>query len=110
MAREKDLAKVEEGLLGRAREAVEVDGAEAVVIGCTLAVEVHERIQREIGVPVIDGGIAALKTAELAAWMRRECGWGTSNRGMMLSRTHEELGEMGFLQEEYEFSARVEVE
>lgn len=64
-----------------ALEAVESDGAEVVILGCTATYGFHELLQRELGVPVIDCSIAALKTAELAAELASRLGWSHSKIG-----------------------------
>ena len=47
-----------------ARRAVEEDDAEAVLLGCAGMAEFAESIEEELGVPVIDGVVAAVKFAE----------------------------------------------
>lgn len=47
-----------------ARKAVEQDGAEIIILGCTASVGFARQLQDAIGVPVIDSGIAAIKHAE----------------------------------------------
>ena len=47
-----------------ARRAVEEDDAEAVLLGCAGMAEFANSIEEELGVPVIDGVVAAVKFAE----------------------------------------------
>jgi len=52
------------------REAVEVDGAEVLILGCAGLGDLAERAGREIGVPVIDPNAAALKLCETLVDLR----------------------------------------
>ncbi|CAM3724263.1 aspartate/glutamate racemase family protein [Alicyclobacillus pomorum] len=51
-------------VIDECRQAVQEDAAESIVLGCA-AMSVHrERIECEVGVPVIDGALAAVKFCE----------------------------------------------
>ena len=63
------------------REAVERDGAEVLILGCTATYGFYRELQEELGVPVIDSMIAAFKTAEFAAELRDRFGWSHSKIG-----------------------------
>jgi allantoin racemase len=54
-----------EAIFKEAKEAVERDGAEVVVLGCSGIPSID--LQEKLGVPVIDSGIVGFKTAELMA-------------------------------------------
>jgi len=54
-------------LRDEARRAIEEDGAEVLILGCTAKHGFHEELTRELGAPVIDSMIAALKYAEMLA-------------------------------------------
>jgi len=73
-----DPAETERRMTDASREAVEVDGAEAIVLGCTIEFGFYERLQKEIGVPVIDATIAPLKAAEYLVGLRDKFAWGHS--------------------------------
>jgi len=60
---EQTLAAVAE----EARIAVENDGAEVIVLGCTVMGPIARALAQEVGVPVIEPGTAALKLAEVLA-------------------------------------------
>lgn len=62
-------------------EAVDKDEAEVVILGCTAASGFYRDLQRELGVPVIDASIAALKYAEFLIDVRDRLGWGHSKIG-----------------------------
>lgn len=57
-------SKVEELILFQAQKAIEEDGAEAISLGCAGMAGLDVRLQRELGVPVIDGVPAAIKLVE----------------------------------------------
>lgn len=59
-----DRERVVERLLRVGRTAVEEDGAEVLILGCAGLGDLAPRVQRELGVPVIDPNAAALKLAE----------------------------------------------
>jgi allantoin racemase len=63
------------------REAVERDGAEVLVLGCTATYGFYRELQDELGVPVIDPMIAAFKAAEYAAELKNRFGWSHSKIG-----------------------------
>jgi allantoin racemase len=54
------------GVLAQAREAIEVDGATSIYLGCTVWGGSAELLQRHVGVPVIDPVVGPLKVAEMA--------------------------------------------
>ena len=63
------------------RRAVEEDGAEVVVLGCTASVGFYAVLQQRLGVPVVDSAIAALKYAEHLVDLRDRFGWTHSKHG-----------------------------
>lgn len=73
-----DPPETERRMTAAAREAVERDGAEVIVLGCTIEFGFYERLQEEIGVPVIDATIAPLKYAEFLIGLRDRFSWGHS--------------------------------
>jgi allantoin racemase len=64
LALEADPATAEARLIREIEAARDIDGAEAVVLGCAGMSDLCERLQRRTGVPVIDGVRAAIKLAE----------------------------------------------
>jgi allantoin racemase len=56
------------------RLALEVDGADVLCLGCGAMVEVRERLEQRLGVPVIEGAPAAQVIVEGLV----RCGWRTS--------------------------------
>jgi allantoin racemase len=78
-------------LLAAGRKAVEEGGAEALILGCTMEIGFYKEIEKELGVPVIDPSIAALKRAEYAAILKRQCGWVPSRKGSCEAPSEAEL-------------------
>jgi allantoin racemase len=65
-----DLENYEQTLVAvadEARLAVDEDGAEVIVLGCTVMGPIASKLADRLGVPVIDPGTAALKLAEAFA-------------------------------------------
>jgi allantoin racemase len=79
------------------REAVEEDGAEVIVLGCTAEFGFFERLQETLGVPVIDATVAPFKYAELLGDVAR-LGWLPSKVGGYASPPEAELEAFGLAQ------------
>lgn len=62
LEREPDRAVDE--IVGQAREAVEKDRAEVIVLGCGGMAELEDRVRERTGAPVVDGVKAAVRIAE----------------------------------------------
>ena len=52
-------------ILAQARSAIDNDGAQAIVLGCTGMSQVAERLQKELDLPVIDPAAAAIQLAQV---------------------------------------------
>jgi len=74
-----------------AKEAVENDLAEVIILGCGLQYGFYEVLQDKLGVPVIDAVVAALKHAEMGIELRKRLGWGHSKRYEYESPPAEEI-------------------
>jgi allantoin racemase len=68
-------------LRGEIARALDEDRAEAIVLGCAGMADLAAELQRELGVPVVDGVAAAVKQAEALVAL----GLATSNRGAYAS-------------------------
>jgi allantoin racemase len=66
--------------LTEGRQAIEQDGAEVIILGCTAEYGFHETMQAELGVPVIDAVLAPFKFAEFLAETARKLGWYPSRK------------------------------
>jgi len=60
-----DEKKAYSAILKESKKAVEGEGAEVIVLGCTGMSSLARRLQEELGIPVIDPAVAALKLAEI---------------------------------------------
>lgn len=73
--------ETERRILQASREAVEADGAECIVLGCTAEYGFYRKIQETVGVPVIDASIAPLKFAEFMVDVKKVTGVAHSRLG-----------------------------
>jgi allantoin racemase len=62
-------------LLAEGRKAIQEDGAEVIILGCTAEFGFHETMQNELGVPVIDAILAPFKYAEFLVDLANRFGW-----------------------------------
>jgi len=62
-----DVKRTAEIMLEEGKKAVEEDNAEVLILGCTIEFGFHEKMQQELGVPVIDAVAAPFKLAEMLA-------------------------------------------
>ena len=69
-----------EAMLREGRQAVEEDGAEVIVLGCSAEVGFHQTLQEELGVPVIDSALAPFKYAEFLAETAERFAWHPSRK------------------------------
>ncbi len=110
----KDVEKTRKLLKQAVIEAVSIDHAESIILGCTLEVgfytELIAALYEEFGVnvPIIDSSIAAFKTAENMALMQA-VGWGNSAIWGMRQPPEEELVKFGIFQEDYQFGNIINV-
>lgn len=105
-----DHGETERRLVAAGRRAVEEDYAEALILGCTLEVGFFRDLERQLGVPVIDPSIAALKRAEYVATLRRDCGWVPSRRWSSESPPEAEMAALGQFDSNAAFGNRLVVE
>ncbi len=73
----KDEEETKRRLIRVSKEAV-VEGAEVIILGCTVFYGFYKELQKVVKVPVIDPVIASLKYAELLVKMKKLAGWGHS--------------------------------
>jgi allantoin racemase len=98
---QKDPKETERRMLEQAKAAVEEDGAEAIILGCTIEFGFFRVLQKEIGVPVLDATITSLKFAELKAELKQRYDWGSSKYGGFESPPASEIAAWG-LSKQYE--------
>lgn len=61
-----------------AKEAVQTDLAEVIILGCTIQFGFYKELQEYLGVPVLDAILATLKYAELLIELRKRFNWSQS--------------------------------
>ena len=64
-----DGEKAYRAILEEAKAAIERDGAECIVLGCTGMSSLTKRLMDKLGVPVVDPAVASLRMAELCVRM-----------------------------------------
>jgi len=69
---QKDCDYTASQIMEAGRRAIEEDKAEALILGCTCSFGMHEVVQKELGIPVIDPIIAAFKMAEFLGGLQSQ--------------------------------------
>lgn len=82
-------------IMQKAKEAVERDRAEAVILGCTIQFGFYKEIQEYLNVPVIDAVIAPFKYAEFLVELKSKFGWTHSKKYGFKSPPISEIIEWG---------------
>lgn len=80
-----------------ARKAIEQDGAEAILLGCTLEFGFHEKLQQSLGVPIVDALCNPFKVAEHLAGLKQRFGWVPSRIGSQEPAPADELAAFGIM-------------
>lgn len=57
--------EVKAALLRESKKAIEEDGADVIILGCTGLIGMAEELKESLGVPVVDPGTTPLKVAEI---------------------------------------------
>lgn len=97
---QKDQIETSERLKKAAKEAVEQNLAEVIILGCTAQFGFYKELQEDLGVPVIDASLGALKYAELLIELNKQFNWGHSKIYGYESPSEEEIINWG-LEEQY---------
>jgi len=66
--------KLKKAILTEAKKAVEEDGAEVIVLGCTMQSGFMKDLTKKLGVPVLDAVVTSWKYAEMMADLYRKVG------------------------------------
>jgi allantoin racemase len=82
-------------LLTEGRKAIQEDGAEVLILGCTAEYGFNKTMQDELGVPVIDAVTAPFKYAEFLAELAGRFGWYPSRAWGGEAPPREEIGAWG---------------
>lgn len=96
---QKDHAETEKRIKQAAREAMEIDGADVIILGCTMEFGFYDVIQRELGIPIIDASLAPFKYAEYLVEMKQKFNWGHSKRIGYQSPPDKEIHEWGLFKQ-----------
>jgi allantoin racemase len=78
---QEDKAKTEKRQIEATREAIEKDGAEVIILGCTAEFGFWKVLQEKFKVPVLDPVITPFKYAEYLVTMKNMFGWTASKIG-----------------------------
>jgi allantoin racemase len=70
-----DPPATEAAIRAAVRDAIEIDKAEAIILGCTIEFGFYQQLQQEFGVPIIDAVYACFKATEYAALNAVQFGW-----------------------------------
>ena len=88
-----------EFLLNEGRKAIQEDGAEVIILGCTAEYGFYEKMQKELGVPVIDAVLAPFKYAEFLVDLAQRFEWYPSRMWGSQAPPEKEVKEWGLFQE-----------
>jgi allantoin racemase len=66
--------KLEKAILTEAKKAIEEDGAEVIVLGCTMQSGFMKELTKKLKVPVLDAVVTSWKFAEMMADLHRKVG------------------------------------
>src|SRR5262249_3950000 len=86
-----DPSKTKRRIHEPARRAIEEDGAESIILGCTMEFGLFQELQNKLGVPVIDPVFAAFKDCEFAAGLKAAYGWTPSRVSSCAAPSEEDL-------------------
>ncbi len=90
-----DVQRTADIMLEQGRIAVEEDGAEALILGCTIEFGFHETMQEKLGVPVIDAVAAPFKLAEMLAASASLFSWYPSRKWGSEAPPNDEIASWG---------------
>jgi allantoin racemase len=92
---QRDRSETARRMTAAAERAVSEDGAEAIVLGCTMEFGFFRELQARLGVPVLDATVTPFKFAELKAELSQRYGWSASKIGGFQSPRREEIESWG---------------
>lgn len=93
-----DLQKDKKDTEAKIRKAVEkaiADGAEGVILGCTIEFGFYQVLQEEYDIPVIDAAFACYKDMEYKAMNKMQFGWSPSRKGSMEPPSQKRIDDSG---------------
>jgi allantoin racemase len=86
-------------MLEEGTKAVKEDNAEVLILGCTIEFGFHEKMQQELGVPVIDAVVAPFVLAEMLAASAERFHWYPSRMWGSEQPPDEEIASWGIFQD-----------
>jgi len=92
---QKEPPRTEEAIRRAVRDAIEIDKAEGIILGCTMEFGFYRQLQQEFGVPIIDAIYACFKSAEYAALNAAQFGWTPSRHYSMQPPTPKQIEASG---------------
>lgn len=81
------------------RKAIKEDGAEALILGCSMNFTDYAIVQKALNIPVIDSITAALKKAELHTELKQKFNWSTSQCGTLSAPPQQEIDQFDMFKE-----------
>ena len=97
---QKDKDFTAQRMLDEGRRAIEEDGAELLILGCTIEFGFFRTMQQELGVPVIDAVLAPFKLAESLGDSALRFGWTPSRKWGSQTPPGREVEEWGIFKGE----------
>ena len=94
-----DPEETQRRMVAAAREAVDEDGAEVIILGCTIEYGFYAKLQQLLGVPVVDVVAATLSYTEMLVNLKRRYGWTHSKQRTYEGPPQEQLD---FLLKQYQ--------
>ena len=104
---QKDHDVTADRLISAARTAVEEDGAEALILGCTMEIGFHKILQREVGVPIIDPATAAFERAQYLAHLKATSNWRPSRAASCEAPPESEITKLKIFDRREPFGNRI---
>jgi allantoin racemase len=104
-----DHVTTSERLLSAAKHAVENDHAEALILGCTMEIGFHKKIEQALSVPVIDPATAAFLRAQHFAHLKTKCGLVPSRKWSCEAPSEAELKTLAVFDNSEAFGNRIVV-
>lgn len=92
---QKDPEVTEAAIRSAVKDAIEIDKAEAIILGCTIEFGFYAQLQEEFGVPIVDAVYACYKSTEAAALNKVQFGWKPSRLYSMEPPDAERLANSG---------------
>ena len=99
----------QKALIEQAQRAIREDGAEAIILGCTIEFGFYQELQKILGVPVIDVVVSTFKMCEHLAGMKHQFHWRPSRVGSCEAPPQEELQRWGVFETEPPIGNRIEI-